>query len=227
MSTEIQLSGRKTPTLQELYRDTDLAIQRDDLNVILNQPPPKSWVKKHPYIGDNYLYLPIDKVEWLLKRIFKQYRIELTGQGTAFNGVWVTVRVHYVDPITGQWEYHDGIGACQLQTKKGTSPSDLANINNGALSMAFPNAKTIAIKDACDHFGRAFGADLNRKDVVAYSSDEKLNNTRVNKEKDRLIQVINECKTIDDLVKNFDHVEKFNDDSLIDVYNKKAKELKG
>jgi hypothetical protein len=58
-----------------------------------------------------------------------------------------------------------------LQTAKGTSPADLANINNGALSMAFPMAKTIAIKDAADHFGCLFGADLNRKDVMTYNLD--------------------------------------------------------
>jgi hypothetical protein len=74
-------------------------------------------------------------------------------------------------PITQTWEFHDGIGASQLQTAKGTSPADLGNINNGALSMAFPMAKTIAIKDACDHFGNLFGADLNRKDVIAYDLD--------------------------------------------------------
>jgi hypothetical protein len=37
--------------------------------------------------------------------------------------------------------------------------------------MAFPMAKTIAIKDACDHFGNLFGADLNRKDVISYDLD--------------------------------------------------------
>lgn len=36
--------------------------------------------------------------------------------------------------------------------------------------MAFPNAKSLAIKDACDHFGRLFGADLNRKDYVEYET---------------------------------------------------------
>jgi hypothetical protein len=71
-------------------------------------------------------------------------------------------------------DWHDGIGAAQLQTKKGTSPSDLININNGALSMAFPIAKTVAIKDACDHFGNIFGANLNRKDTVPFAPDESL-----------------------------------------------------
>jgi len=130
----------KLPTISDLFSEQiQLAGKSEALNNILNTPPPDKWIKKHPFIKD-YLYVPIDKVEYLLRRIFKKYSIEITGQGTAFNGVWVTVRVHYHNPVTGDMQFHDGIGACQLQTAKGTSPADLANINNGALSMAFPIA---------------------------------------------------------------------------------------
>jgi hypothetical protein len=76
--------------------------------------------------------------------------------------------------LAGLWDFHDGIGAAQLQTASGKSAADLANINNGALSMAYPLAKTVAIKDACDHFGTTFGSDLNRKDTIAFTSDDKL-----------------------------------------------------
>ena len=161
------------PKIQELYNDRQLAIKEDAFMVLMNQQPKDEWVKVHPFIR-GYKYLPIERVEFLLKNIFKSYKIEITGQGHSFNGVWVTVRVHYLHPVTGEWLYHDGIGAAQLQTKQGASPADLANINNGALSMAYPMAKTIAIKDACDHFGRLFGSDLNRKDVIDYMPDVTL-----------------------------------------------------
>lgn len=163
----------KVPTLAELTQDVEVAWKNDQLNLLLNQSPPKDWVKKHPFIKD-YNYLPIDKVEHLLRKIFKEYRIEITNQGTAFNGVWVTVRVHFKSPVGGKWLYYDGIGAAQLQVKQGSSPADLASINNGALSMAFPIAKTVAIKDACDHFGSLFGANLNRKDIVQFKPDNNL-----------------------------------------------------
>ena len=77
-------------TLADLTLDVEEAYKNDQLNLILNTPPPQKWVKEHPYIR-GYNYLPIDKVELLLKRIFKTYKLEITGQGTAFNGVWVTV----------------------------------------------------------------------------------------------------------------------------------------
>ena len=161
------------PKIQDLYIDKVSTQKNDALVMLMNQPPKETWVKVHPFIK-GYKYLPIERIEFLLKTIFKNYRIEVTGQGTAFNGVWVTVRVHYLHPVTGTWEFHDGIGASQLQTAKGTSPADLANINNGALSMAFPMAKTVAIKDACDHFGKLFGSDLNRKDLISYEMDLSL-----------------------------------------------------
>lgn len=168
------LAVYKIPSLAELYEvNLEVAFKGEKLNLLLNTPPRQEWIKVHPYIS-NYKYLPIDKVEFLLRKIFQRYRIEITDVGTAFNGVYVTVRVHYLNPVTGEWDYHDGIGAAQLQTAKGTSPADLANINNGALAMAFPIAKTVAVKDACDHFGKLFGADLNRKDTLPFSPDDKI-----------------------------------------------------
>jgi hypothetical protein len=163
------------PTLQELTA-TD-SVQRlyenDKLNHYLNQDPPAKWVKIHPYVA-NHKYLPIDKIELLLKKVLADYRIEILNQGTAFNGVWVTCRVHFKHRIESAiWQHHDGIGACQMQTSKGTSPAQLENINNGALSMAFPIAKTLAIKDACDHFGRLFGSDLNRKDIIPFAEPQQ------------------------------------------------------
>jgi len=161
---------RNLPKINDIYTDK-ISTQKSDVFVtLMNQPPKLEWVKEHPFIR-GYKYLPIERIEYLLKTILKSYKIEITGQGQSFNGVWVTVRVHYLHPVTNDWLFHDGIGASQLQTAKGTSPSDLANINNGALAMAYPVAKTIAIKDACDHFGKLFGADLNRKDIINYELD--------------------------------------------------------
>lgn len=158
------------PKIQDLYNDRGLAKAQDTFVTLLNQPPKAEWVKVHPFIK-GYKYLPIERVEFLLKTIFKQYRIEVTGQGTAFNGVWVTVRVHYKDPISGEWSFHDGIGASQIQTKKGASAADMANINNNAVGLAFPMAKTEALKNACKSFGKLFGSDLNKADDIAYTFD--------------------------------------------------------
>lgn len=165
---------KNLPTLTELVNDLDNYEKKDKLNFLLNQEPPEKWIKEHPFIKAKdesgrtvpYRYLPIDKVEYLLRKIFKDYKIEITGQGPIFNGVFVTVRVHYLDFTTGEWRFHDGIGASQIQTKKGSSPADLNNINNGAVAMAFPAAESYAIKDACDKFGKLFGADISRSGTL-------------------------------------------------------------
>lgn len=164
---------RKLPTLTELFKEVDGIGETESLNVILNTAPPEKWVKEHPFIK-GHRYLPIDKIEYLLRKIFKRYRIEITGQGTAFNGVWVTVRVSYFNPVTSEMDFQEGIGASQLQTKQGASPADLANLNNGAVSMAFPLAKTLAIKDACQLIGNIFGGNLDRKDALSFEPDPNL-----------------------------------------------------
>lgn len=164
---------KKLPTLTELFSDVEGIGETESLNVIMNTAPPEKWIREHPFIK-GHRYLPIDKVEYLLRKIFKRYRIEITGQGTAFNAVWVTVRVSYLNPVTGEMDWQEGIGASQLQTAKGTSPADLANLNNGAVSMAFPLAKTLAIKDACQLIGNIFGGNLDRKDTLNFEPDPNL-----------------------------------------------------
>ena len=193
------------PSIKALYNSTELALKNDRLTVLLNQEPKKEWIKTHPFIS-NYKYVPIEIVEYLLKSIFKKYSIEITGQGQSFNGVWVTVRVHYLNPITGEMDFHDGIGATELQTAKGTSPADLANINNGALGMAFPIAKTRSIKDACDHFGKLFGSDLNRKVQIEYVQDVSL--IPMDNQHPNWFKVLDALKsgnyTIEDIKKKYD-----------------------
>jgi hypothetical protein len=173
----------KLPKLKDLTSDIQVAYKGDQLNLLLNQEPKPEWIKEHPFVK-GHKYVPIGIIEMLLRRIFKQYKVEITGQGTAFNGVWCTVRVHYLSPVTNEWSYHDGIGAIHLQVKSGSSPADLANINNGALSMAFPHAESLAIKDACDKFGKLFGADLNRRDTLSFQVDETLSGKKVMTDKD-------------------------------------------
>jgi len=171
----------KLPKIADLTKEVGEAHKNDELNLLLNQNPPEKWVKAHPYIK-GYQYLPIDKVELMLRRIFKQFSIEVVDQGNSFNGVWVVARVHYLHPVTHEWSFHDGIGAEALQTKSGESPADLANINNGALAMAYPIAKSRAVKNACAQFGKLFGSDLNREDTLQFTTDPHLAEKVRNKE---------------------------------------------
>lgn len=192
-------------TFSELVK-TDSVIQLaniDEFNVLINQNPPAKWIKTNPY-ANNAKYLPIDKVEFLLRKIFKDVDIEVLREGVMFNAVTVTVRIHYTHPVTGIKGFKDGVGASQIQTKKGASPADMANINNGAVEMALPKAKTAAIKDACDNLGRIFGADLNRKDIIEVTVDENLQSKKWKLERDRILQAIeNGYKPTDEEVEKY------------------------
>lgn len=159
-------------------------VKQDKIMVALNQEPPAEWVKKHPFIKD-FNYLPIERVEWLLKTFFKiNYKIEVIKTGTILNAIEVTVRVHYKYADSDEWFYHDGVGAKEIQTNSGSGALklDLSNINRGAVEMALPIAKTIAIKDATDHLGKLFGSDLNRKQQMTYAEDTKLQPIDINSE---------------------------------------------
>lgn len=184
--TGVATTKPQLPTLQDLTLDPKLAFKQDQLNTLLNQPVPAKWVKQHPTVkkkdeqGNSVpaTYLPIDKVEFFLTRIFQEWKVEILREGSMFNSVYVTVRLHYKSPITGEWLFHDGVGAVGVQTDAGKSASDLGAIKQAAIMMALPAAKSYAIKDAAEQLGILFGKDLNRKDTVgfagAYSDDESI-----------------------------------------------------
>jgi hypothetical protein len=180
--------------LIKLHDNPMLVIEQEKLLSFLNKEPPSKWVKIHPVI--KHKYLPIDKVEFLLKAIFKQYKIEVLKTGMLMNAVEVSIRVHYLDPLTNVWMFYDGVGAQELQTKSGSGPlkMDMSNVNNGAVTMALPIAKTMAIKDACDHFGAIFGSNLGRKDTLVFeeqSMPDPLNQ--------RMVALINAATSIEEL----------------------------
>jgi hypothetical protein len=156
------------PTLAELHHDVSLAFKNDQLNLLLNQPTPDKWVKDHPF-AKGVKYLPIDKVELLLTRIFQEWKCEVISYNQLFNSVSVQIRLHYKNPLTGDWSYQDGLGAVGIQTNAGSSASDLSAIKQDAVMKALPAAESYALKDAAEKLGDLFGRNLNRKDVVAFS----------------------------------------------------------
>jgi hypothetical protein len=224
-----ELAKQTKATITSLFKQLDLdVVPLEQLNVILSTPPPATWVKQHPFIK-GYNYLPIDKVEYLLRRCFKKYQIEVIKTAQLFNAIEVTVRVHYLNPATNEMMYHDGVGAQELQTTKGSGNlnMDMSNVNKGAVMMALPIAKSIAIKDACDHFGDLFGANLNRKDIVQFTGDTELlsaEGIHNSKEKERVEKHILNANNVDTLVQVENLIEKYD---LRDIYNAKHDLLYG
>lgn len=165
--TTTTTTGAQLPKLADLHQDIQVAFKDDMFLTLVNQPPHQSWIKKHPITKGEYI--PIDKIEFMLTRIFQQWRCEVLTVQSLFQSIQVTVRLHYRVPTTGEWTYQDGVGAAPIQTDAGQSASNLAAIKANAVQIATPSAKSYALKDAAEHIGKLFGRDLNRKDTLEFA----------------------------------------------------------
>ena len=143
-------------------------VKRDQFLQVVNTPPPNAWIKEHPF-AKGVKYMPIERIELLLTRIFQEWRVEIKREGQLAQSLFVTVRLHYLDPKDGECRWQDGTGAAPLKTDKGASAADLASIKNDAVMTGLPAAESFAVKDAAEKIGRLFGKDLNRKDVAGFT----------------------------------------------------------
>lgn len=155
------------PKLEDLYADKQDIARINDLNKILNSEPLPEWIKFNPF-ADNAPYIPIERIEYLLTYIYVKYRIEIKESKLLANSVLVTVRLHVLNPITGEWDFNDGIGAAPLQTAKGAGATEFDKIKSSAVQMGAPAAESYAVKDAAEKFGKIFGKDIGRKDNLNY-----------------------------------------------------------
>jgi hypothetical protein len=166
------------PTLAELVEETEGSYKENALMVLLNQDPPAVWLKTHPTVKiknpDNtfspHLYLPINRVEYLLTRIFGKWQVEIKSIQLIANSVLVSVKVHVTNPITKLSEWQEGVGASPIQTDAGKGAMDWNYAKSHGVQIAAPIAESYAIKDAAEKWGKIFGKDLNRKDVINYDS---------------------------------------------------------
>lgn len=186
--TKIKMEKTKLPALSDLYSDIGLIEKQNQLNILLNAEPKKEWIKKHPFIK-NLDYLPIERVEYLMTMIYSKWRLEIKDTKILANSIVSTVRVHMKDPITGEWDWQDGIGAIPIQVAKGSKATDFENMNSTAVQMGAPASESFGMKDACEKLGRIFGKDLNRKDTISYDRlyqmigvNEAVNNPSLTKE---------------------------------------------
>lgn len=137
--------------------------EKSTLREALNVNPPKDWVKTNKYANDSK-YMPIGRIESLLDSIFQDWQVEIKSVSQLAQSICAIVRLHYKDPITNEWRYHDGVGATPLKTDKGFTAADLAHIKSDAVQTGAPSAISYAIKDAAKHLGNLFGKSLNRED---------------------------------------------------------------
>lgn len=150
--------------ISQVAKDLDLGQKIETFNQLMNTAPKAEWIKKHPLVkkkGQPIDYMPVRVARNLLRSIYPQSKIEILKSQVVFNSVEVTVRVHYVHPVSGEWLFVDGIGAAPLQTDKGAKSMDAMSMKADAVQKASPSAKSYALKDALGELGEIFGSGLN------------------------------------------------------------------
>jgi hypothetical protein len=211
----------KIPTMESLINPSEQDLKENALTVILNQSPPDNWLKVHPVIV-NYRYLPIERVEYLLTRVFGKWWVEVKETQIMANSICVTIRLYVKNPITGEIDFNEGVGAAPIQTNKGASATDWTQAKTSGVQMALPMAKTYAVKDAAEQFGKLFGKDVSRKTQIDY--DGLLKPQQSDHLSDRISTMIDACKTEEDLM-TFIADNEIPDD-LQELVNAKFNELK-
>ena len=163
------MENKNLPSINDLLSEKVVKAGQNDLNVLLNQPPPKKWIKEHPIVK-GVKYLPIERVEYLLTRIFIRWNVDIKSIQAIANSVVVTIRLHYQDRLSNEMLWQDGIGAAPIQTDKGAKAMDWNAAKSDSVMKAAPAAESYAIKDAAEKIGKLFGKDLNRADQIMYDS---------------------------------------------------------
>ncbi len=172
------LSTTKPPkqlSITDLYKDKVGIVETSQLATVLNSEPAPNWISQ----GQQGDYIPIETIEWLLTRVFGHWYVEILESKIIANSVVVTVRLYVRNPqfdpsqpespVNKPYLHNDGIGANPLQTDKGAGAIEFDKIKNGAVQAAAPSAKSYAVKDAAEQFGRLFGRDIGRKTRQEYS----------------------------------------------------------
>ncbi len=166
----------KVPTLAELIEDKEMAFARDDFNMIINTPVPKAWIKEHPYVNIKIdgkqvplPYIPVKRVKYLLKRIYGKYEWQVKECKQVLNAMVVIGTLTVTNPVTGEKESQDGIGAAAIQMDKGATQGDLSAIKANAIQIGAPAAESYALKNAAEKFGDIFGGNIYDIDNTSYS----------------------------------------------------------
>jgi len=175
-----QIKKYEVPSIEQLYEERQLKERESQLNALLNNPPKDSWIQNHPTAKKEVRdannrkikvpveHLPIARIEWLLTWIFKRFRWEIQREQLIANSVVVTVRLWFMNPIVGEWDFHDGIGAVPLQTEKDAGAIEWNKLNAMAVHKGAGAAESFARKNAAKKLGKLFGRDLNREEDLNY-----------------------------------------------------------
>lgn len=169
------IAGPLVGTTQELKKSTKTqvreSIKQDQytellrFNELLSTTPKAEWIKVNKH-SNNARYLPIRKVEDLLRSFFGAYQVEMIGQPHILgNSVVISVHLKVYHPIIKEWLVYAGTGAVPIELEQGAKPLQFELIKAKGLHKNIPAAKAFAVSNAAKLIGRVFGSDLNNDEM--------------------------------------------------------------
>ena len=150
-----------------MQEETDQKKALEKFMAFMNQNPPETEVFENKHAG-NTKYLPISFLEMNLDELFfglwetKDFKTSVIGNEVVGS---ITLRVFH--PIAQIWIERTGAAATMIRTAK-DMPTTAENKIKNALEMDYPHLLADCFRNACLHFGKRFGRDLNRKYVDHY-----------------------------------------------------------
>lgn len=178
--------------IEKTLYESQEKLSESQIRRILVLPPRKEWVDKIEELN-GYRYLPIDKVEWLLFRLFENWNLDITHIISSDKKCIVGVSISYK---VGRSAYKKaGVGSCDIGSQFTSA------------STAFPAAKSIAIRDAAEMIGNVFGANLNRKNVPVPEKEKPV--VTIHEKVLEFTSKLKYCATDEALVNLFKEYEKY------------------
>lgn len=146
----------------------------ENFTKLVNTPPPASSIQKTP--DGKAETMGISFVETKLDEIYlRQWGTEDVHVVQVANEILVYLTLWVIDPLTKLKITRVGFAAVQITTDacpdniksdykaKNAWSLDMQNKKPNAMYLAFPKARSMAIKNAAVTLGKTFGRDLNRK----------------------------------------------------------------
>lgn len=147
---------------------------------LVNNPFPAKWLKKVKVGGGRQIdYAPIDKIEFLLTRVFGPFWLrEIRDEKQVLNSMISRIRLHYKIPGTAIWLYQDGAGGSAIQVdaneepgntnSRKIKPSEINFLKSTGIQQAYPASVSFALSNAAEKIGELFGRGLNKDDAIKY-----------------------------------------------------------
>lgn len=155
--------------LHNIQSIEDFKIKIEQFLVYLNSEPTKT--KKDQNKG--ITYIAISEIETQLDTLFLgQWQTRNVSMLVVGNEFVISLELGVLNPISGQWLWRAGVGACMIRQSKGAAISDIDSKIKNTMEMDAPHAKAQAVKNAALSIGKLFGRDLRRKkeDVSDYTA---------------------------------------------------------